>query len=100
MRRELDSSIVSLAYSVELENALKEGIRVMGGKVHGSYGKLFEAKWGELHSARGFFRWPGCCFDRPLRLLACEFCPMLSSFVKLGGMVLPSPAGSCLEHAS
>ena len=48
---------------------IKEGIRVMGGKVHVLYGKLFEAKWGQSNLARGFFRWPGYCFDRPLSLV-------------------------------
>jgi hypothetical protein len=58
------------------------------------------ADGGESNSARGFFRWPGCCFDWLLRLLVREFCPMLSNFVNLSGIVLPSLAGSCQEHAS
>jgi hypothetical protein len=37
--------------------------------------------------------WPGCSFDWLFRLLACECCPMLSSFVHLGWIVLPSPTG-------
>src|SRR6266568_554315 len=55
-----------------------------------SNSKLFEAKWGESNSARGFFRWPGCCFDWLFRRFSCEFCPMVSSFVNLGVVLLRS----------
>src|SRR5207244_8302 len=73
-------SIQLMAVSVVKQNRLKSGFSSGCGGGDG----------GEWNSARGFFNWPSCCFDWLLRLLACEFCPMLSSFVNLGGMVLPS----------
>jgi hypothetical protein len=45
---------------------------------------------GELNSATGLLRCLGDCSHRLLRLLACEFCPMLSSCVNLSCIVLPS----------
>src|SRR5215467_14215910 len=40
------------------------------------YNRAIRVGGGESNSARDFFKWPGCCLNWLLRLLACEFCPL------------------------